>query len=141
MLLSTIGLLALAAADQTSAHHEYCIIGAGPAGVQLGYLLETAPVKRSYVVFERAAVPGAYFKTYPRHRTLISINKRFTGSSNYEYNMRHDWNSLLDAGAGVAPVTARSTQRFPDAGVLVDYLQDFAAAQEAARRGDIVCSV
>jgi hypothetical protein len=55
--------------------------------------------------------------------------------------MRHDWNSLLDAGADVAPVTARSTQRFPDAGVLVDYLQDFAAAQEAARRGDIVCSV
>ena len=133
MLLSTIGLLALAAADQTSAHHEYCIIGAGPAGVQLGYLLETAPVKRSYVVFERAAVPGAYFKTYPRHRTLISINKRFTGSSNYEYNMRHDWNSLLTRQAAPGMLFRNFDKRyFPHADSLVEYLAHFAQGAAGA---------
>ena len=38
---------------------------------------------------------GSFFTRYPRHRTLISINKRFTGTTNYEFNMRHDWNSLI----------------------------------------------
>ena len=32
-----------------------------------------------YVILERASIPGAYFTTYPRHRQLISINKRNTG--------------------------------------------------------------
>ncbi|XP_051572206.1 FAD-dependent oxidoreductase domain-containing protein 2-like [Myxocyprinus asiaticus] len=32
---------------------------------------------------------------FPRHRKLISINKIYTGSQNKEFNLRHDWNSLL----------------------------------------------
>lgn len=32
---------------------------------------------------------------YPRHRKLISINKIHTGRQNPEFNLRHDWNSLL----------------------------------------------
>jgi len=32
---------------------------------------------------------------YPRHRKLISINKIYTGRRNKEFNLRHDWNSLL----------------------------------------------
>ena len=56
-------------------------------------------------------------------------------ADNAEFNLRHDWNSLLDAPAGVAPVTNRSTQRFPDAGVLADYLADFAAHQAAHQEG------
>lgn len=32
---------------------------------------------------------------YPRHRKLISINKIHTGRQNREFNLRHDWNSLL----------------------------------------------
>lgn len=32
---------------------------------------------------------------YPRHRKLISINKMNTGRENPEFNLRHDWNSLL----------------------------------------------
>lgn len=32
---------------------------------------------------------------YPRHRKLISINKINTGRQNREFNLRHDWNSLL----------------------------------------------
>ena len=38
---------------------------------------------------------GSFFERYPRHRTLISINKRYTGKVNREFNERHDWNSLL----------------------------------------------
>ena len=33
--------------------------------------------------------------SYPRHRKLISINKIYTGRRNREFNLRHDWNSLL----------------------------------------------
>ena len=39
----------------TPRHHEYCIVGAGPAGVQLAYFLHTSPEPRDYIVFERAA--------------------------------------------------------------------------------------
>lgn len=31
--------------------HEYCIIGAGPAGLQLGYFL--SKVNRDYIIFEK----------------------------------------------------------------------------------------
>eukprot|EP01052_Picozoa_sp_SAG31_P026273 SAG31_NODE_2368_length_5854_cov_19.043440_12_plen_101_part_00 len=73
------------------------------------------------------------------------------GLDNTEFNLRHDWNSLLDAPSvlsmtasrqlelhqqvsqqlrsQVLPVTNRSTQRFPDAGVLATYLQDFGDLQ------------
>jgi hypothetical protein len=30
---------------------------------------------------------------FPRHRTLISLNKRYTGRIDPEFNLRHDWNS------------------------------------------------
>lgn len=36
-----------------------------------------------------------YACRYPRHRKLISINKIYTGRRNQEFNLRHDWNSLL----------------------------------------------
>lgn len=36
-----------------------------------------------------------YLCSYPRHRKLISINKIYTGRKNGEFNLRHDWNSLL----------------------------------------------
>ena len=47
--------------------------------------------------------------------------------------MRHDWNSLLGNEA-CAPVTNRTTARFPRAEVLVEYLREFAQPQEAAGR-------
>ena len=36
--------------------HEYCIIGAGPAGLQMGYFLEQD--NRDYIIYERAARAG-----------------------------------------------------------------------------------
>lgn len=74
-------------------HRDYCVLGAGPAGLQMAYFLQRAG--RDYAVFERAPRPGSFFTRYPRHRKLISINKRHTGKANAEFNLRHDWNSLL----------------------------------------------
>ncbi len=72
---------------------KFVIVGAGPAGLQMGYFLQKAGC--DYVILEAAATAGSYFKTQPRHRTLISINKRFNHYPEPEHNMRHDWNSLL----------------------------------------------
>lgn len=118
-----------AAAASPAAHYKYCIVGAGPGGVQLGqYMLNAGD---DYALFERAAGPGHFFEKFPRHRHLISLNKRNTGRDNPSFNLRHDWNSLLGNEA-VSPVTNRTTARFPHADVLVDYIRDFAKAQEEA---------
>ncbi|XP_070703914.1 FAD-dependent oxidoreductase domain-containing protein 2 [Pempheris klunzingeri] len=74
-------------------HYDYCVLGAGPAGLQMGYFLSKA--KRDYIILERNSGPGSFFNEYPRHRKLISINKIHTGRQNREFNLRHDWNSLL----------------------------------------------
>lgn len=54
--------------------------------------------RRDYVVFEKGRV-AEFFRTFPRHRRLISINKRHTGRGGsgqaMEHNLRHDWHSLL----------------------------------------------
>lgn len=111
---------------------QYCIVGGGPGGIQLGQFFLSSG--RDYAVFERAPTAGYFFQRYPVHRQLISLNKRNTGRArDREFNMRHDWNSLLGNDV-VAPMTNRSYERFPDAQVLVDYLQDFAKAQEKANR-------
>lgn len=37
-------------------HWDYIVVGAGPAGLQLGYFLEKA--KRNYIILERNSIPG-----------------------------------------------------------------------------------
>ena len=105
------------------AHRDYCVLGAGPAGLQMAYFLQRAG--RDYAVFERAPGPGSFFTRYPRHRKLISINKRYTGKANAEFNLRHDWNSLLSHDPRLL-FRHYSNAYFPDAGDMVRYLGDFA---------------
>lgn len=105
------------------APRDYCVLGAGPAGLQMAYFLQRAA--RDYVVFERASGPGSFFTRYPRHRKLISINKRHTGRTNAEFNLRHDWNSLLSHDPRLL-FRRYSQAYFPDAGDMVRYLGDFA---------------
>src|SRR6266545_4440421 len=101
------------------------VIGAGPAGLQLGYFLERAG--RDYLILEGGPAPGTFFTTFPRHRRLISINKPHTGWDDPELNLRMDWNSLLSDDPRL--LFTRYTGRYlPDADDLVRYLADFAEA-------------
>lgn len=104
--------------------HDYCILGAGPGGLQIAKFLEEA--ERNYIVFERSQGPGSFFQNFPRHRKLISINKRFTGRMNKEFNLRHDWNSLLSRDERLR-FFHYSHDFFPHADDLVRYLQNFSS--------------
>lgn len=108
-----------------SIHHETLVIGAGPAGLQLGCQLERRG--RDYLVLEAGDGPGTFFHTFPRHRMLISINKVHTGSDDPEFNLRHDWNSILSDGHEGPLFKEHSTAFFPPADALPEYLAAFAA--------------
>lgn len=126
--------------------YETAIIGAGPAGLQLAYFLHKA--RRDYVVLEARERAGSFFEKYPRHRKLLSINKQYTGREATDFNLRHDWNCLLTHPGEEMPFKAYSTDYFPDAKVLVEYLNDyrerfglhvefgFRVANVTKRRGD-----
>lgn len=104
--------------------HDYIVLGAGPAGIQLGYFFEKAG--RDYIILERSGHAGSFFDVFPRHRKLISINKRFTGSDDPEFNLRHDWNSLLSED--YAPAFRDYDDKFfPHADNIVRYMNDFVA--------------
>lgn len=103
---------------------DYLILGAGPAGLQLGYYLERAGY--SYQILERGDSAGTSFRKFPRHRMLISINKIHTGCEDPERNMRWDWNSLLTDDYSLL-LSDYSKEYFPGADALVDYLEGFAA--------------
>ena len=102
---------------------DYLVIGAGPAGLQLGYFLDRAG--RDYLILEAGSAPGRFFQTFPRHRRMISINKPHTGHDDPELTLRWDWNSLLcdDPKLRFTRYTARY---FPDADDYLRYLNDFA---------------
>ena len=102
---------------------DYLIVGAGPAGLQLGH--EMKKNDRSYLILESSDRPGAFFVRYPRHRTLLSINKVYTGFEDTEINLRWDWNSLLSDNADLL-FKNYSKNYLPNADDLVRYLKDFA---------------
>jgi thioredoxin reductase len=102
---------------------DYLIIGAGPAGLQLGYFLEKA--NRNYLILEAGENPGTFFKHFPRHKKLISINKVYTGYDDTEINLRWDWNSLLSDSEEML-LKNYSRDYFPHTDSLVRYLSDFA---------------
>ena len=105
------------------AEFEYLIIGAGPAGLQLGYYLEKA--NRNYLILEAANQAGSFFSKFPRHKTIISINKVYTGYEDSEVNLRWDWNSLLSDSKEML-FKNYSREYFPHTDDLVRYLHDFA---------------
>ncbi|MGA9532823.1 MAG: NAD(P)-binding domain-containing protein, partial [Anaerolineales bacterium] len=103
--------------------HDYLILGAGPAGLQLGYFMKQAG--RDFAIVDRAAVPGAFFIDLPRHRYLLSINKVFTGQEDVELNLRWDWNSLICDNPDLS-LPDYTGEYFPDPDHLVRYMADFA---------------
>lgn len=103
--------------------HDYVIIGAGPAGLQLGALL--ARDRLDHVVLEAGPAPGTSFTRYPRHRQLISINKVGSDREDPEKRLRADWNSLLSDDPTLL-FRHWSTRYFPAADDMVRYLGAFA---------------
>lgn len=102
--------------------HRYVIVGAGPAGLQLSYYLHQAG--SDYLTLERAAAPASFFRRFPRHRRLISLNKVHAVSTDPEIRLRWDWNSLLHEPADL-PFTKYTSEYFPHADDMVRYLGDF----------------
>ncbi len=105
-------------------HTDYLIIGAGPAGLQLGYFLQKNG--RDYLILDRANKAGSFFAKMPRHRMLISINKVYTGKGDNDTNLRWDWNALI-ADDDAFMFKHYSKKYFPHPDDLVRYLNDFAA--------------
>jgi thioredoxin reductase len=103
---------------------DYLVIGAGPAGLQLGLYLQQAG--RDYLILEAGPTPGTFYRTFPRHRRMISINKPHTGWQDPELNLRMDWNSLLSDDPEFR-FTRYTGRYFPDADDYVRYLTDYAA--------------
>jgi thioredoxin reductase len=104
--------------------HKYIILGAGPGGLQMGYFLHRQ--RRDYLILERNQTAGSFFETQPRHRKLLSINKRYNYFAEDEFNLRHDWNSLLSDDPEMR-FTNYSEDLFPDASELHTYLQAYAS--------------
>lgn len=106
-----------------SAAVDYAVIGAGPAGLQVAYFLGKAG--RDHVVLEAGSTPGTFYRTFPRHRRMISINKPHTGWHDPEKDLRVDWNSLLSDDPSLR-FTRYTDRYFPDADDYLRYLADFA---------------
>ena len=110
--------------NRCAEERQFCIVGAGPAGVQLGHFLHDAG--RDYVTFERGSGVGSFFKEFPVHRTLNSINRRNTRArpnhtASNEFDLRHDHNSLL--GDHVPPFRTKVEEYWAPADKLVEYLE------------------
>ena len=109
--------------------HKYCVVGAGPAGVQMGHFLNKAGM--NYAVFERGHRAGTFFNKFPVHRKLNSFNRRHARSSHPEFRMRHDGHTLLEHDE--VPRFPNWTKEFwPMADTYVDYLEAFQKEQERA---------
>lgn len=102
---------------------DYVIIGAGPAGLQLGFYLERAG--RSYVILESQDRAGTRFEQFPRNDKLISINKVYTGYTDRESQLRYDWNSLLCDDDDFA-FKNYDKNYFPSSKKYAEYLRDYA---------------
>lgn len=102
--------------------YDYIIVGGGPAGVQLAYYL--SKMNCSYLIVEQSECAGSFYKEFPRHQKLISINKVHTGINDKELNLRWDWNSLL-SDEGELLFKDFDKKYFPDAASLVSYINAF----------------
>jgi len=113
--------------------HRYLVIGSGPAGLQLSYYLQRAGA--DYLTLERESEPARFFRTFPRHRRLISLNKVHTTATDPEIRLRWDWNSLLNDDPDLM-FPKYTTDYFPSADDMVRYLDDFQRIHGLAVRYD-----
>jgi hypothetical protein len=103
--------------------YENIILGCGPAAIQCGYFFEKYNIP--YIIIEKNSECASFFSSYPLSGKLISVNKKYTGSKNKEFNLRHDWNSLLTDDDDFR-FTEYSEDYYPKREDLHKYLNDFA---------------
>ena len=102
--------------------YDNIIVGAGPAGLQLAYYFEKNNI--TYLILEKNNSCGEFFNNYPVSNKLISLNKKYTGETNPDFNLRHDWNSLLNDENFL--FTDITDELYPEAQHLYNYLNEFA---------------
>lgn len=102
---------------------KYIILGAGPAGLQMAYFLKKSGL--DYLIIEKNDTAASFYKKFPIHRSLISINKKHNYFTEDTFNLRHDWNSLLSDNKSLR-FTEYSDELFPSADLLYQYMNDFA---------------
>lgn len=107
---------------------QYVIIGGGPGGLQTAFYLSR--LTDDYLILERGKQAGTFFTQLPISGELISINKPNTGSSLDDFNLRHDWNSLLNDNKVMFP--SYSSEYYPPRKAMTEYLNDY-AKQHALR--------
>ncbi|MDJ0590932.1 MAG: NAD(P)-binding domain-containing protein [Pleurocapsa sp. MO_226.B13] len=103
--------------------HKYLIIGAGPAGLQMGYFLQQNQC--DYLILEKSNQIASFFRTLPRSRQLISFNRVHSVFDDPEILLRWDWNSLLTDDYSFL-FRNFSRRLYPLAEELVSYLEAFA---------------
>ena len=102
-------------------YYDNIIIGAGPAGIQLAYYFKKYNI--SYTILEKSSSSASFFNKFPHSKGLISINKKYTGETNKDFNLRHDWNSLLnDENLLFSDI---SDELYPSSDDLYKYLNNF----------------
>jgi thioredoxin reductase len=100
---------------------ENIIVGAGPSSLQLAYYFMKNNI--SYIVVEKENSCASFFKKYPHSKKLISLNKKYTGRNDKDFNLRHDWNSLLNDENFL--FTEYTDELYPNSEFLYNYLNDF----------------
>lgn len=93
--------------DDSTIFRRYAVVGAGPAGLQMAHYLQSA--NRSFAIIDGQG-PAAFFGRFPRFGTLISLNRRHPETTNLDFAMRHDWNSLLGDASHSAPASTRARE-------------------------------
>ena len=102
-------------------YFDNIIVGAGPAGIQLAYFYEKYNI--NYIVLEETNHCASFFYNYPHSSKLISINKKYTGNTNLDFNMRHDWNSLLNDETFL--FNEYTDEFYPESKYLYEYINKF----------------
>ncbi|RIZ67285.1 MAG: hypothetical protein D0531_00170 [Methylococcales bacterium] len=97
-------------------HVKNIIIGAGPAGIQMGHFFGK---DEEYLILERNSEACSFFRHYPRQRKLISFNKG--------RKLRFDWNSFLGSDMSMRDY---SKELFPFADEYLKYVNDFVSKHE-----------
>ena len=97
------------------------ILGAGPAGIQLAYYFQQEGIP--YVVLEKSGCSASFFAKFPHSKQLISLNKTHTGETDPDFNLRHDWNSLLSDEPCL--FSEFSDALYPSSNDLFVYLNEF----------------